>query len=349
MDKLIKVYNQMIDQLREERTKQEEQHYFLEKLIATSPTGIITLDHDGKIIQVNPMAGRLLGVDEITLKGRLIEDIDHTVFRKARHMNSGTSAVINIGAEATFKIHKSHFVDRGFPRHFIMIEVLTVEILEAEKNAYGKVIRMMAHEVNNTIGPVNSIMQSAFNRLAATGNETRVSEALEIAVERNNNLNVFMRNFADLVRLPPPARTSLNVVQLIKSVGALMETKAGEKQIEFHYTLPDSPFVINGDQQQLEQVFINVIKNAMEAIDGSGKVLFSVDVARRTLIIADTGKGISDDVSDNLFKPFYSTKKDGQGIGLTLIREVLFSHGFTFSLKTTQPGMTEFQVFFNQG
>jgi len=343
MDKLIRVYNLMIDQLRMERTKQEEQHYFLEKLIYTSPTGIMILDFDGKIERVNPMALAMLGLEESAVVNKLIDTLDHPVIRKVKLMSSGTSATVNIGAPATFKVHKSHFIDRGFPRHFIMIEVLTSEILEAEKNAYGKVIRMMAHEVNNTIGPVNSIMQSALSKISEIADEKRISEALQIAVDRNNNLNLFMRNFADLVRLPLPKKQSIDITSVLIAVARLMELRSGDKNIRFYYQQLSSPFLIEADQQQMEQALINIVKNAMESIDVSGDIRFVVDPVERVIVISDTGKGIDAELSLHLFKPFFSTKKDGQGIGLTLIREVLFNHGFTFSLKTVGE-RTEFRI-----
>ncbi|MET0242931.1 MAG: ATP-binding protein [Flavitalea sp.] len=346
MDKLIGVYNLMIDQLRDERTRQEEQHYFLEKLIQTSPTGILILDFDGKIHQVNPMALGLLGYEEADVKGKMIEAIDHPIMVKVQQLAPGTSGTINNGATATFKIHKAHFIDHGFPRHFILIEVLTTEILEAEKNAYGKVIRMMAHEVNNTIGPVNSIMESAAKRFVNDPESASIFEAVQIAINRNNNLNHFMRNFADLVRIPSPSKTLINLNEVLLNTSKLMENRSTGKSISFKYLLSDNPFMISADQQQLEQVFINVLKNAMEAIDHTGEIVVASDSARRRIVISDNGKGISLELSSQLFKPFFSTKKDGQGIGLTLIREVLFNHGFDFSLKTIKPGKTEFAVEF---
>ncbi|RYY26753.1 MAG: HAMP domain-containing protein [Chitinophagaceae bacterium] len=333
MDKLIKVYNRMMNELRIERTKQQEQHYFLEKLIHTSPTGIMVLDFDGKIDQVNPMAANLLGIQFEKLINNHINSLDHPVMLKLNNMQSGGSATVKMAA-ATFKVHKSHFMDRGFPRYFVMIEVLTAEILEAEKNAYGKVIRMMAHEVNNTIGPVNSIMHSALKKISTMQGERPLSEALQIAVDRNSNLNIFMRNFADLVRLPPPQKQIVDLLPVVMSSARLMASRTGDKKIKFNYPVNNVPAFITADQQQIEQVLINIIKNAMESIEDAGEINFIINSDSRILIISDTGKGIDEELSQNLFKPFFSTKKDGQGIGLTLIREVLHNHGFNFSLKT---------------
>ena len=98
------------------------------------------------------------------------------------------------------------------------------------------------------------------------------------------------------------------------------------------------------DAQQLEQALINIVKNAVEAIDGQGKINFILDAVSHQLIVQDNGTGITEEGNEQLFNPFFSTKKDGQGIGLTMVREILLNHGFEFSLKTITPGRTEFRI-----
>jgi nitrogen fixation/metabolism regulation signal transduction histidine kinase len=348
MDQLINVYNQMIDQLRTERTKQEEQHFFLEKLIQTSPTGIIILDYEDNIQQINPKALELLDTQEREIIGKPVYEISNAIIQQVAQLKSGASKTVTLNGASTYKIQKSHFIDRGFPRHFVMIEELTAEILAAEKKAYGKVIRMMAHEVNNTIGPVNSILQSALKKesLWEKNENLLLQHAMKIAVDRNQNLNIFMRNFADVVRLPEPNRKQLNLHNLIHAVAKLMELKAQEKQVEFQYAFAQNDFYIFADEQQMEQVLINVIKNAIEAIGEKGIVIFRTDISLRQLTVVDSGKGIEDKVAEQLFSPFFSTKKDGQGIGLTIVREILLNHGFEFYLKSFSEKRTEFMIKF---
>jgi len=348
MDELINVYNQMIDQLRTERTKQEEQHFFLEKLIQTSPTGIVILDYEDNIQQVNPKALELLNTEEKEIKNKPVHEISNPLIQQVAQLKSGESKTVTLNGASTYKIQKSHFIDKGFPRHFVMIEELTAEILAAEKKAYGKVIRMMAHEVNNTIGPVNSILQSALKKenLWKENENLLLQHAMKIAVDRNQNLNIFMRNFADVVRLPEPNRKQLDLHDLIHAVAKLMEIKAHEKQVEFQYQFTENEFYIFADEQQMEQVLINITKNAIEAIGEKGIVIFRTDIFLRQLTIADSGKGIEDKVAEQLFSPFFSTKKDGQGIGLTIVREILLNHGYEFYLKSFSEKRTEFVMKF---
>ncbi|MCC8411250.1 PAS domain-containing protein [Mucilaginibacter sp. UR6-1] len=337
VDELISVYNQMIDELRYERTRQEEQHFFLEKLIHTSPTGIVILDHDNNIRQVNPKAQNILSLTEKELTGKSIGHIQNAMLMQAASLKAGGTLTLKTDGINTYKLQKSYFIDRGFQRGYIMIEELTSEILAAEKNTYGKVIRMMAHEVNNTIGPVNSILQSTLNagRLWEGKTEHLLHNALQVAYDRNQNLNHFMRNFADLVKLPPANKKPVELQVLINAIIELMQIRADEQQVQLIFMPPVKPVIVILDIEQFEQALINIVKNALEAIEVSGIIQFIINEQARTLTITDDGKGISEEQSNQLFSPFYSTKKDGQGIGLTLVREVMLNHGFDFSLKTT--------------
>jgi len=343
MDELIHIYNAMMDHLRQERVQQEQQHFFLEKLILTSPTGIIILDYDENIRQVNPRALQLLGLLENDLNGKPIHSLQHPVLQEISLLAPGKNKTINPTGAETYKLQKSHFIDRGFARQFVMIEELTAEILAAEKKAYGKVIRMMAHEVNNTIGPVNSILSST---LQSKQNNDDISNALQVAIDRNNSLNIFMRNFADVVRLPVPHKKAVDLQLLVRQTAQLMQAKAAEKSIHFLFEQESTSTFISADAQQLELVLINIVKNAIEAIGEKGNIWFITGKQPRRLIIRDNGKGIRESSAANLFTPFFSTKSDGQGIGLTLVKEILVEHGFSFSLKTTAPGTTDFLINF---
>lgn len=349
IDQLTDVYNQMMDELRTERTRQEQQHFFLEKLIFTSPTGIIILDYDDNVQQINPKALQVIGAAEKQVLNYPIDTLSHPLFKQIKLLKSGENVVSKPDGINTYKLQKSHFIDRGFSRHFVMIEDLTAEIVAAEKNVYGKVIRMMAHEVNNTVGPVNSIMQSALksDKLWNGGQFETLKDAMQVAMERNQNLNYFMRNFADLVKLSPASKRQVDLHQLIRSVTMLMGIKAKEKNILFDLQLATGSFKIMADEQQMEQVLINIVKNGIEAIDENGTITFTTKVNTKCLVVSDTGAGIKEEQAADLFSPFFSTKKDGQGIGLTLVREILVNHGFEFSLKTITTKKTDFTIVFS--
>ena len=348
MDKLVRTYNQMIDELRAEGIKQQEQHFFLDKLIQTSPVGILILDFDDNIASLNPKARALLGINDRILRGQPIHALKHPITQELSLLKTGESKTVQINGVQTFKCQKAHFVDRGFNHHFITLEELTLEILAAEKKAYGKVIRMMAHEVNNSIGAINSILESVLNyknQISET-DRTDYQNALEVAIERNDRLNYFMRNFADIIRLPLPNKTAYDLNQLLQAILVLFHAKAQQQKITVQFEKTARPFIVPIDVPQIEQVLVNIIKNAFEAIGQDGTISLIIHQKEKRLIIRDTGKGISKQMESQLFTPFFSTKRTGQGIGLTLIRDVLRNHDFSFSLRTIEVGRTEFEINF---
>jgi len=206
----------------------------------------------------------------------------------------------------------------------------------------------MAHEVNNSIGAVNSILESILNYKHQIVETDRLDyqDALEVAIERNDGLNYFMRNFADVIRLPSPILEEYDLNQLIDSLLILFHAKASQQQVVLEFKRTENPFLVSIDVSQIEQVLVNIIKNALEAIDEEGRIIFILNVKEKELIISDTGRGISKDLEHLLFTPFFSTKNTGQGIGLTLIRDILGNHGFEFSLQTVEKGRTEFRIRF---
>lgn len=342
VDSLIEVYNMMIDQLREERVRLHEKHFLLEKLIAASPIAIVVLDFDGKIESVNSQGKALLNMEESAYRGLFPWQTGSEVLGKMGDMPDGESKIIKPSGAATYKVQRSHFMDQGFRRSFLMIEELTAEMYESEKKAYGKVIRMMAHEVNNTLGATDSIIQTA-RQLLSSEEFVELNDALRISSERNRRLSHFMRNFADVVRLPKPLLTDVNLSALMVDVAVFMQPFAVENGVRIQTDLP-AEIHVQADPGQIEQVLVNVIRNAVQACEPGNRV--AVAISKNELTIANNGKPISAEDAEHLFNPFYSSKPDGQGIGLTLSREILVNHGFSFSLKTNTEGWTTFSVVF---
>lgn len=350
LDRLIDVYNRMIDQLRRERLTQQEQDYFLERLIRVASIGVIVLDLDKKISMFNPAAEKMLG-KTIGLKvGQALKDVAVGVNGWLSDLKPGTSQVVRISGVHVYRCHKSEFPDRGFGRQFILLEELTDEIIETQKRAYEKVVRAMSHEVNNSVGAINSILNSILDY------ETQLTEmdrrdyhdALGVAIERNTRLGKFMASYADVVRIPPPRRVKYDLHNLLKSIHALMNKDCRERNIEWSFQLAPGPFEIEMDVNLMEQAVINIIKNAVEAIDHGGIITVVTSFSPKMIRVIDTGKGLSREIVPNLFTPFYTTKKYGQGIGLTLVREILMNHGFDFNLQTNADNKTEFQIVFEE-
>jgi len=349
MDKLIDVYNKMIDQLRVERVKQQEQHYFLENLIKSSPSGIVILDFDNQITSVNPSAEEFLGFKEIELAGKTFAEIPGKLASEMCKIDTDYPVIVPISGMKTFRCQKASFVDRGFNHRFVVIEELTEELLKTERSAYEKVIRMMSHEINNSIGAVNSILNSSLNyqnQITETDRKYFV-EAMGVAIQRNEHLNKFMRRFADIVRIPQPKKTKSDLHNILRAVQMLTSSQIKGKDINWKWELAENAFSTSLDVHQIEQVLVNILKNAVEAVKEIGTICIRTELQpKRKLFIFNDGEKISKETQQKLFTPFFSTKAGGQGLGLTLIREILLNHGFKFSLHTQDDGFTVFVIEF---
>jgi nitrogen fixation/metabolism regulation signal transduction histidine kinase len=160
LDELIRVFNTLRDQLRQERTIQQEQHYFLEKLMDAAPVGIIILDGNDRIRQVNRAASRILACLPEVLTGKSCHEINSPFAEYLTDLSENYPKTIRMNGIRNYRITKSYFINLGFRNSFILLDEITNEMLAVEKEAFGKVIRMMSHEVNNSIGATNSILQT---------------------------------------------------------------------------------------------------------------------------------------------------------------------------------------------
>lgn len=338
VDDLIRVYNLMIDQLRHERIRQAEQRFFLDKLVEASPIALLIFDYDERVVAANPQARALLGLPDDALFGKPLSAVPHPLIAQLDNLPPDQPRTLKLTGVETYRVLKGQFIDQGFRRQFLFIEELTAEIIETEKKAYGKVIRMMAHEVNNSIGAVNSILAITETELP----DSDLKRAVRVAIERNDRLNRFMRRFADVVRLPVPNPAPASLPGLLRSVVQLMQPQAAARGVTLMLTIADESMTAWLDVGQLEQVLVNIIKNALEACAPGQRV--AVILTEQALHISDNGQPIPEHLAPNLFNPFFSTKPEGQGIGLTLTREILLNHGLSFSLRTQPDGWTVFAL-----
>lgn len=347
MDALIGVYNRMIEELRGERLRLQEQHHFLGQVLEASPAGVLLLDHDGRVSEANPAAGRLLGVPEAELGGLRVEEVPGPLGDGLAALPGGASRMVAAGSRR-LKLSRGELYDRGFPRGFFLLEELTEELRASEKAAYEKLIRTLSHEVNNSIGPVRSLLESvAEHRESLPPADRRdFDRALEVAGTRLDHLGSFMRGYAEVVRLPPPERRPCDVAALVDEILVLLRPELARRRIASEWDERENAAPIDLDRNQVEQVLVNVLRNAMEAIGEDGRIALSLTRkdGRPTLTIRDSGPGVPEEARTHLFTPFFSTKRNGRGLGLTLAHEILTQHGFRFSLENHPLGGAVFTV-----
>lgn len=325
VDTLIDVYNRMIERLREERLAGEETHQLLQKIVEASPAAIVICDFDGNVERRNPAAERLLGNDPLP------------------ELAPGDSKLVTSRGARRLKVSRAEFRDRGFAKSFYVIEEMTEELRLSEKSAYEKLIRMMSHEVNNSVGAVRSLLESSLRYAPQIGDADREDfrSALTIASARIDALNRFMAAFADVVRIPAPHRAPASIAALVERVAGLLRPELESRGIALHLDLADRGDY-DVDVSQLEQAVLNVFRNAIDAIGRDGEIRAAFRDG--TLSVADSGPGIAESARGELFTPFFTTKRDGRGLGLTIVQEILANHGFAFSLGNRAEGGAEFRV-----
>ena len=346
-DRIVSIFNRMMNQLKEERLHLREQNHFLDLLIRTSPMGVIILTLDERISMVNKAALAFLNEKtEEDLLDKTMDMLNGSLAEELTRLPKDTTTTIRLSDSHIYRCSHLSFIDRGFAHPFYLIESLTSEVMKAEKKAYEKVIRMIAHEVNNSVAGITSTLDTIDDALQTMDDTEDIREVMRVCVERSYSMSRFITNFADVVKIPEPQLEEVHLNDRVVACKIFMENLCQHRDIDLQLDLCEENPLVSMDTSLFEQVIINIIKNATESIDTHGKVIIRTSSVPLMLEIGDTGRGISKEVESKLFSPFFSTKPNGQGIGLIFIREVLMKHGCTFSLRTYPDGITRFKIFF---
>ncbi len=347
VDALVELFNAMLSRLHEEKVRQEEQQAFLARVLDASPLGVVTLDLDGRVDSASRAAAALLEVPVEALRGTPLSAAQAPLARALAELPPGGSKVVAHGGARRVRIQRSHFLDRGFPRTFFLLVELTEELRLSEKAAYEKLIRMMSHEVNNSGAAVGSLLTSLLSLAPRVPEADRADfvEALSVSRERTERLNAFMKSLAEVVKVPEPRLAPADPNGLARSVllllGPLAERHGVAVALDADPALRPLPL----DAALFEQALFNIVKNGIEAAGRGGEVSVRTTAEGRGAIeVVDTGPGIPPEVEAQLFTPFFTTKPEGQGVGLTFVREVLASHGVRYSLAGPAGGPTRFRI-----
>ena len=342
-DRIVQVFNKMMDQLKGEKLRIQEQNRFLDLLISASPMGVVMLDFDGCITMMNNAAIRFLEVDDVErVLHHPMKQLSSPLAHEIANIPLDKAETVRLSDSMIYRCSHLSFMDRGFARPFILIESLTEEVMKAEKKAYEKVIRIIAHEVNNTVAGVTSTLDTVSDVLSAMPETEDLREVIAVGSDRCMGMSRFITRFADVVKIPEPQLQSVDLNQLVVGCKSFMESICANRNINFCMNLCEGHAMVNIDPTLFEQVLVNIVKNSAESIGSDGEI--TITTQANSIEIADNGKGIDPDDEKKLFSPFFSTKPNGQGIGLMFIREVLIKHGCTFSLRTYPDGYTRFKI-----
>lgn len=353
-DGIVDMFNAMMSRLKQEKIHLVEQERFLSQIVEASPLGIMLIDTSGRISQMNPAMARFLGEASCdAFVGRMLSESDNALLCASCRIPDGADMVYRTeGQRDIYKITSASFMDRGVSHRFYLFERMTDEIFNAEKNAWRKVIRVISHEVNNTVGGVGSAVELLGNELSsANAADADVAELVPAILTRLSGMSRFITNYADMVRLPEPNPEQTDPERFLRGVFPVLESQRCGMDIDISLEISGALSPLTFDPVLMEQVLVNVVKNSIESIssvhpaDGvRGEVRIVAEDKRWTL--TDNGAGIPEEVAGSLFTPFFSTKANGQGIGLMLVREILSAQGISFRLFTGDDGKTVFEIIF---
>ena len=369
LDELLMLFNTMLGRLAEERLQLGEQQGLLDRLLEATPSAVLVFDFDGRISLINASASALLGLADA--KGRPLRawlDGDgawrdaharqhaHSLIEQLDQLPLGASRMLGDPAGRRYRAQRGHFFDRGFARHFLLIDELTEELESSEHATYEKLVRVLAHEVNNTVAATGSVLESLLYYSAQlTERDSADFRTAVLAVQRRNaSLGEFIERFTRVVKMPAPELRPTDLRALLDDIVYLYREPCRSRAIAIEWGQCDSIEAWPLDRQLMEQALLNIVKNALEAVESgmrehgrsSGYIRLALqrEAGGARLSVSDSGDLLGAVPAHQLFTPFFSTKKGGQGIGLLFVREVLNRHGLPYRLATGERGETRFDI-----
>jgi PAS domain S-box-containing protein len=322
--------NQLEELLRNQRLGAVEATETLRKVLEEIDVAVFAFDPEGILRIVNRTAERLMGRPADRLIGKTAKALrlDHALSGVAPR----TLEVSFPGGTGRWELRRSVVRQEGYPLQLIALSDLSRALREEERQAWKRIIRVLSHEINNSLTPIKSISGSLQSMLGRSQLPEEVEEDVErglaVISSRAEALGRFMASYAKLARLPKPELDAVRVPELVRRV-AHLETRLEVEVVD------GEDIVIQADPDQLEQALINLVRNAVDATLEAGGATVSLRWLSRSgklhLLVEDQGPGLPE--TGNLFVPFYTTKQGGSGIGLVLSRQIAEGHGGTLELE----------------
>ncbi len=343
------LFHKMIHLIEKKRSENEAQYQLLNELLKNAKVGVFTVSDEHKIQICNPNALQLLGLENF-IKLEQIKRSHQELFQKIMECKTEFSSVIDTNNQSLATQISNIILDKN-PIKIVSFQDIKNQIEIKEMKAWHQLIRTLGHEILNSVTPISSMTETSLMILENEKKETKsintlsqnqlekVKTALNTVNRRSKGLLEFIENYRKLTRIPSPNFERVNMVKFINKLLGLLEKDIESASIKLETDFQSPQIVLSIDKTMLEQVLINLVKNAIQSMENTEEKRLLIKTGNnkdQTFIkITDTGSGIPEEERDKIFIPFYTTKENGTGIGLSLSRQIMQLHGGSIHYNPT--------------
>jgi len=363
MNELYNEFNNVIKKFREIRADKEANYHYFRTIVQQVGMGLITFNKLGDIQIINSSAKKLIGVESLNNIFELSK-VSAKLVESLVKLKTGGSALIeltNEGTKTQLSVYVIELVLRGEEFKLVSVQNIQSELEEKEMEAWQNLIRVLTHEIMNSVTPLSSLAATVETNLVDNIEddvpiEKEELEDIYLAVQtikrRSEGLIRFVTDFRNLTRIPEPKLQEIEVKKVLDHISLLLNHEMASKDIDFRLNIVPTGLMFNIDKELIDQVLINLLQNAIHALDEieSDKMIilnaFINEYGRPTLTIRDNGVGIDEEALGKIFIPFFTTKKQGSGIGLSLSKQIMRKHGGAITVKSVMNEGTEFTLRF---
>ena len=362
LQSLRKGFNEINTTFKVISREKETQYQYLQKILELVNTGILSYDHaGGDIGWMNESFKKMLGIPYLKTIHSL-ERRDAILYNEILRLRPGESKIVSITKDGnTFKtlLSVTAFQTDGRVYKLIAFQDVNEALDETEAKAWQKLLSVMTHEIMNSVAPISSLAETMLHRLQATAGylkkEPGAMEDLELGIDtirrRSEGLLKFAETYRNLNKITRPNLKKIFARSLFESLHHLMQPTLEQKNIEMEIILKDPDLSLEADANLIEQVLINLVVNAIEAVKDScdPRISLSASMAssnRVVIKVADNGTGMPAEVIENIFIPFFSTKKSGSGIGLSLCKQIMLLHKGNIQVQSIEGEGSAFLLHF---
>lgn len=342
-------FNRIIQKFQNARAERDVQAGYLETVVRHVPVPFIAVRSDGSLSLVNNPARRLTGMPALHHIDQLAE-LDPQLPTLMRNIEPGQQQLLQTKLReipAELRISVSEIRMSGDVERLYSIENLSGELTAREASAWRNLIRVLTHEIMNTLTPVTSLAQTATTMLDDPAAAEDIREAVTTIARRSEGLMIFVARYRELLKVPQPDIGAVSVAEALQGVGALLSDEL--QALNFAIDVVPPSLEVQADSQLLDQVLLNLVRNAIDAMRETNSPQLGLsgqlDYGRVVIKVTDNGPGIADELIEQIFVPFFTTKRDGSGIGLSLCRQIMTAHGGDIVVNSDAGGTTVSLVF----